>query len=145
MKHDPRRLIILISIFSLLAVLVLNFFFFQKSDQDTYLQALQDRVQAVDKEFDEDFIQILMNVRPDDTLSFGQISTPVHSHPFLSAFFILFPTGRKERRFLMYIIRTDHQVNYHASDSHIKPDRVCKFNNFSVLHTLICISVVIGK
>ncbi|WP_425637440.1 sensor histidine kinase [Algoriphagus yeomjeoni] len=87
MKHDSRRLIILISIFSLLAVLILNFFFFQKSDQDTYLQALQDRIQAVDKEFDEDFIQILMDVRPDDTLSFGQISTPVHKHPF----FILSP------------------------------------------------------
>ncbi|WP_192346692.1 HAMP domain-containing sensor histidine kinase [Algoriphagus sp. Y33] len=82
MKHDSRSLIILISVFSLLAVLVLNFFFFQKSDQATYLQALQDRVQAVDKEFDEDFIQVLMDVRPDDTLSFGQISTPAHKHPF---------------------------------------------------------------
>lgn len=87
MKHDSRRLIILISIFSLLAVLILNFFFFQKNDQDTYLQALQDRIQAVDQEFDEDFIQILMDVRPDDSLSFGQISTPVHKHPF----FILNP------------------------------------------------------
>ena len=87
MKHDSRRLVILISIFSLLAVLILNFFFFQKNDQDTYLQALQDRIQAVDEEFDEDFIQILMDVRPDDTLSFGQISTPVHKHPF----FILSP------------------------------------------------------
>ncbi|MDR7130421.1 signal transduction histidine kinase [Algoriphagus sp. 4150] len=82
MKHDSRRLIILISVFSLLAVLILNFFFFQKSDQEIYLQALQDRVQAVDKEFDEDFIQILMDVKPDDTLSFGQISRPAHRHPF---------------------------------------------------------------
>ncbi len=87
MKHDSRRLIILISIFSLLAVLILNFFFFQKGDQETYLQDLEDRVQAVDKEFDADFIQILMDVRPDDTLSFWQISTPVHSYPF----FILSP------------------------------------------------------
>ncbi|PZX55989.1 phospho-acceptor domain-containing protein [Algoriphagus ratkowskyi] len=87
MKHDSRRLIILISIFSLLAVLILNFFFFQKSDQDTYLQALQDRVQKVDRAFDEDFIRVLMDVRPDDTLSFGQTSTPNHSYPF----FILSP------------------------------------------------------
>ncbi|PZX48890.1 sensor histidine kinase [Algoriphagus chordae] len=87
MKHDARRLIILISIFSLLAVLILNFFFFQKNEQDTYLQALQDRVQAVDKEFDEDFIQILMDVRPDDSLSFAQITTPFHRYPF----FILSP------------------------------------------------------
>ncbi len=54
MKHDSRRLVILVSIFSLLAVLILNFFFFQKSDQESYFQALQDRIQAVDKEFDED-------------------------------------------------------------------------------------------
>jgi signal transduction histidine kinase len=87
MKHDSRRLIILISIFSLLAVLILNFFFFQKKDQETYLQALQDRIQTADKEFDADFIQVLMDIRPDDTLSFGQVSAPSHSYPF----FILSP------------------------------------------------------
>ncbi len=82
MSKESRRLIILVSIFSLLAVVILNFFFFQKSDQELYFQTLQERIQAVDREFDEDFIQILMDVRPDDTLSFRQISAPVHQHPF---------------------------------------------------------------
>ncbi len=82
MKHDSRRLIILISIFSLLAVIVLNFFFFQKSDQEIYLQALEDRVQEVDQEFDEDFIQILMDAKLADSLSFSQLSSQSHRHPF---------------------------------------------------------------
>ncbi|MCE7055669.1 HAMP domain-containing histidine kinase [Algoriphagus sp. AGSA1] len=82
MKHDSRRLIILISVFSLLAVIVLNFFFFQKSDQEVYLQALEDRVQEVDQEFDEDFIQILMDAKLTDTLSFSQLSSQSHRHPF---------------------------------------------------------------
>ncbi|MDG1278392.1 MAG: ATP-binding protein [Algoriphagus sp.] len=89
MSHESRRLIILISAFLLLAVLVLNFFFFQKSDEETYLQDLQDRIQAVDREFDEDFIQVLMEFRNEDSLSFGKLSIPDHRHPF----FILNKSG----------------------------------------------------
>ncbi|MFT6895428.1 MAG: two-component system nitrogen regulation sensor histidine kinase NtrY, partial [Algoriphagus sp.] len=89
MNHEIRRLVILISVFSLLVVLILNFFFLQKSDQESYLKDLQDRIQAVDREFDEDFIQILMDVRNEDTLSFLKISNPIHKHPF----FILNPSG----------------------------------------------------
>ncbi len=82
MNHETRRLVILISVFSLLVVLIFNFFFFQKSNQETYLKDLQDRIQAVDHEFDEDFIQILMDVRNEDSLSFSKISSPIHKHPF---------------------------------------------------------------
>lgn len=81
MKHDSRRLIILISAFSLLTVLVLNFFFFQKSEQESYLDALEKGIQQVDRDFDEDFVQILMNVNP-DSLSFSQISSSRHKYPF---------------------------------------------------------------
>lgn len=90
MNHQTRKLIFLVSMFSLLVVLILNFFFFQKSDQESYLKDLQDRIQAVDREFDEDFIQILMDVRNDDSLSFSKISNPIHKHPF----FILNPSGK---------------------------------------------------
>ncbi|MFT7381752.1 MAG: two-component system nitrogen regulation sensor histidine kinase NtrY, partial [Roseivirga sp.] len=78
MNHETRRLVILISVFSLLVVLILNFFFLQKSDQESYLKDLQDRIQAVDREFDEDFIQILMDVRNEDTVSFLKITNPIH-------------------------------------------------------------------
>ncbi|EAZ80584.2 putative His Kinase A (phosphoacceptor) domain protein [Algoriphagus machipongonensis] len=77
----------MISVFSLLTVLVLNFFFFQKSEEKIYLQALQERIQNVDQEFDEDFIQILMNVRSSDSISFEKLTAIPNSHPY----FILSP------------------------------------------------------
>jgi signal transduction histidine kinase len=89
MSQKFRRLIIVISVFLLLVVLVLNFFFFQKSDEVTYLQDLQKRVQTIDREFDEDFIKVLMEFRNDDSLSFNILSLPDHQHPF----FLLDKTG----------------------------------------------------
>ena len=90
MSQESRRLIILVSIFSLLAVLILNFFFFQKSEEEAGLLALQDQVQKVDNEFDEDFIEMLMAVRPDVQITYDHISTVGHKHPF----FLLDPTGK---------------------------------------------------
>ncbi|MGM0945980.1 MAG: ATP-binding protein [Bacteroidota bacterium] len=82
MNHELRRLIILISAFSLLAVLILNFFFFQKGEEESFFEALQEEVLEVDREFDEDFIQVLMAIRPDEDITFEKISTPYHKHPF---------------------------------------------------------------
>ncbi len=82
MNQQIRRLVLLISVFSLLAVLILNFFFFQKSDEETYFQALQERIQTVDRQFDDDFIQILMDVKSLDSISFDELSRPQHRHPF---------------------------------------------------------------
>ncbi|MBN3584258.1 two-component sensor histidine kinase [Algoriphagus aestuarii] len=82
MSYESRRLIILVSVFSLLAVLVLNFFFFQKSDEERYLEILQEKIQKVDREFDEDFIQILMNVKTTDSISFTSLGASPHIHPF---------------------------------------------------------------
>lgn len=82
MTQQSRRLIILVSIFSLLAVLILNFFFFQKSEEESGFAALQEKIQQVDKEFDEDFIEILMTVRPNDQITFDHISTVGHKNPF---------------------------------------------------------------
>ncbi|MBB6328812.1 signal transduction histidine kinase [Algoriphagus iocasae] len=82
MSYESRRLIILVSVFSLLAVLVLNFFFFQKSDEERYLEILQEKIQKVDREFDEDFIQIIMNVKSTDSISFTSLGASQHNHPF---------------------------------------------------------------
>lgn len=87
MNYESRRLIILVSVFSLLIVLILNFFFFQKSDEESFLQTLQERVQKVDREFDEDFIQILPNLRSADSISFENLSSLENFHPY----FILSP------------------------------------------------------
>lgn len=82
MSFKTRRLIILVSVLSLLTVLVLNFFFFPKSEEEKYFETIQSKIQAVENQFDEDFIQILMDVSPDDTITFAQVSNADHFHPF---------------------------------------------------------------
>lgn len=82
MSFKTRRLIILVSVVSLLIVLVLNFFVFQKSEEEKYFEAIQAKIQKVDSQFDEDFIRVLMDVRPEDSVTFAQVSNPDHSHPF---------------------------------------------------------------
>ncbi|WP_296705082.1 ATP-binding protein [Algoriphagus sp.] len=82
MSYESRRLIILVSVFSLLTVLILNFFFFQKSDEERYLETLQEKIQKVDREFDEDFIQILMNVSSTDSIFFRNMELSEHAHPY---------------------------------------------------------------
>lgn len=82
MSHETRRLIILISVISLLAVLLLNFFFFQKGVEQTFFDDLQERISEVDRSFDEDFITILMNSRPEDSISFAVIDQVENKHLF---------------------------------------------------------------
>src|SRR5690606_18126810 len=82
MNFQTRRLIILISIISLLIVLVLNFFVFLKSEEEKYFDAVQHKIQRVDRQFDEDFIQVLMDVRPEDSITFDRVSSPDHKYPF---------------------------------------------------------------
>lgn len=83
-------MIILVSVISLLIALVLNFFVFQKSEEEKYFEAIQSKIQKVDRQFDEDFIQVLMNVRPEDSITFEQVSSPAHIHPF----FVLDTSGK---------------------------------------------------
>lgn len=81
MSYVSRRLIILVSVFSLLAVLVLHFFFFQKSETETYLQDLQEKILQVDKQFDEDYVQLMMDLPTEGSLSFDLISNTKHHFP----------------------------------------------------------------
>ncbi|HSF53545.1 MAG TPA: ATP-binding protein [Algoriphagus sp.] len=89
MSFQTRRLVILISVISLLIVLILNFFVFQKSEEEKYVEAIQKKIQRVDRQFDEDFIRVLMEVRPEEPISFERVSNPDHRHPF----FVLDPSG----------------------------------------------------
>ncbi len=90
MNFQTRRLVILISIISLLIVLVLNFFVFQKSEEEKYFEAIQHKIQRVDRQFDEDFNQVIMDVRPEDSITFDRVSSPDHRHPF----FLLDSSGK---------------------------------------------------
>jgi two-component system, NtrC family, nitrogen regulation sensor histidine kinase NtrY len=90
MSLKTRRLVILISVISILIALILNFFVFQKSEEEKYFGAVQAKIQKVDRQFDEDFIRFLMDVRPEDPITFEQVSTLNHSHPF----FLLDTSGK---------------------------------------------------
>ncbi|GAA0879761.1 HAMP domain-containing sensor histidine kinase [Algoriphagus jejuensis] len=81
MSFQTRRLVILISIISLLIVLILNFFVFQKSEEEKYFEAIQKKIQRVDSQFDEDFIGVLMEIRPEDSVTFDRVSSPDSRHP----------------------------------------------------------------
>ncbi len=90
MNFQTRRLVILTSIVFLLTVLIFNFFVFQKSEEEKYFEAIQKKIQRVDRQFDEDFIGVLMEIRPEDSITFERISHPDHRHPF----FVLDTSGQ---------------------------------------------------
>lgn len=82
MSLPLRSLAIWASVILLVIVLVLNFFVFSQSEEEVYFEALQAKIDKVDKEFDEDFIQVLMDVRPEDSLNYRVISDQKHQHPY---------------------------------------------------------------
>jgi two-component system, NtrC family, nitrogen regulation sensor histidine kinase NtrY len=90
MSLKTRRLVILISVISLLFVLILNFFVLQKSEEEKYFESIQAKIQKVNTQFDEDFIRVLMDVRPEDSITFERVSNPNHTHPF----FLLDTSGK---------------------------------------------------
>lgn len=104
MSLPLRSLVIWSSVVLLLIVLILNFFVFSKTEEDVFFEALQAKIHKVDREFDEDFIQVLMDVRPEDSLSFRVISDHSHQHPY----FILDQAGR-----LLYW--SDYELTWDAS------------------------------
>ncbi len=81
MKLPLRTLVILSSVIILFIALILNFFVFQKSQEEEYLEAIETRIQEIDIRFDEDYIQVLMDIRPEDSLSFSRISSKSYSYP----------------------------------------------------------------
>ncbi|GAB3653919.1 HAMP domain-containing sensor histidine kinase [Echinicola sediminis] len=69
-----RRLILILAIMLMAVVLAINFY---SSPTDNYQKALKQiemKIRAVAKEFDEDFIHLLMHNRPDKQLSFQTLN-----------------------------------------------------------------------
>lgn len=90
MNFQTRRLVILISVVSLLIALVLNFFVFQQSEEENYFEGIQYKIQRVDRQFDEDFVKVLTDVRSEDSISYDRVSRPDHQYPF----FVLDTSGK---------------------------------------------------
>lgn len=70
--------------FSVLAIgLLLAFYFFAdfNRDEELLLKPLQQRIQLIEKEFDQDFIELLMRNRPEDGITFSSLSIKF-KHPY---------------------------------------------------------------
>ncbi|SIS97903.1 ATP-binding protein [Belliella pelovolcani] len=76
-----KRLILLSSIFAIGILLAMNYFVGRGHSIDKFSDPIQERINEIEKEFDEDFITLLMNNRPEDTLNFSKLIIDNH-HPY---------------------------------------------------------------
>lgn len=88
MKLSLRSILLAGTVLLLPIALILNFFVFQKSQEETYLEAIEKKIQLVDVEFIQDQ-ELFLRQLGTDTLNFDQISNTESLHPF----FIIRPSG----------------------------------------------------
>jgi hypothetical protein len=81
MKLSIRGILLLGSVLLLPVVLILNFFVYQKSQEETYIQAIEKKVHAVEIAFNQDFELFQRQGGNPDSLSFARVSGglfPIH-------------------------------------------------------------------
>ncbi|UCS95406.1 two-component sensor histidine kinase [Echinicola marina] len=76
-----RRLILIFAIISMAIVLAINFFSSPLHPEEKAIQKIEDKIQIIAQQFDDDFIQLLMNNRPEKQISFSSLNFP-SQHPF---------------------------------------------------------------
>lgn len=81
MKLSIRGILLLGSVLLLPLVLILNFFVYQKSLEETYIQAIEKKVHAVEIAFNQDFQLFQRQGGNPDSLSFSRISSASFAHP----------------------------------------------------------------
>ena len=82
MKLSIRGILLLGSVLLLPVVLILNFFVYQKSQEETYIQAIEKKVHAVEIAFNQDFELFQRQGGNPDSLSFARVSGGSFSYPF---------------------------------------------------------------
>ncbi len=82
MKLPFRRLLLIGSVLLLPVTLILNFFVYQKSQEEEYLEAIEKKIHAVETAFTQDFELFFALGSQADSLSFERISRGTYSHPF---------------------------------------------------------------
>lgn len=93
MKLSFRNLLLLGSVLLLPVALILNFFVYQKSQEEEYVQAIEKKIHGVETGFNQDFDWYQNQEGKLDSLSFDGISSGNYSYPF----FIV--NSEKELRF----------------------------------------------
>jgi len=81
MKLSLRSILLAGTVLLLPIALILNFFVFQKSQEETYLEAIEKKIQQVDAQFVQDQ-ELFLRQLGTDTLSFERISSNPSIHPF---------------------------------------------------------------
>ena len=107
MKLSIRSILLFGSVLLLPVVLTLNFFVYQKSQEETYIQAIEKRVHAVEVAFNLDFELFQRLGTGQDSLSFERVSSEAYSYPF----FIVNP--QKE---LQYWSTNDFSLDFSTVD-----------------------------
>ncbi len=79
--HKIKRVPLFIALISLGVFLAVNFMFSRKDDSEKLVQPISKKIQKIDLQFDEDYIAILMANRPDEALSFTNLTIPTN-HPY---------------------------------------------------------------
>jgi len=82
MTQVSRRWIFLASVLSILLLLILYFFFFPKNEETVAYEDLQKKISVIDAQLDQDFINILMSARPEDSVTFETITRINSEYPY---------------------------------------------------------------
>jgi hypothetical protein len=82
MKLSIRSILLLGSVLLLPIVLILNFFVYQKSQEEQYIQAIEKKVHSVEATFNQDFEVFQRQGSPLDSLSFERVSSGTYAYPF---------------------------------------------------------------
>ena len=82
MKLSIRSILLLGTVLLLPIVLILNFFVYQKSQEETYVQAIEKKIHAVEATFNEDFDLFKRVGNRQDSLSFERMSQEGYTFPF---------------------------------------------------------------
>jgi hypothetical protein len=69
-----KRIWLLFSLLGIGVLLSLFFFFSQSNSQQQFLRPVESKIHQIEREFDEDFLEILMQNRPKNTLNFTSLS-----------------------------------------------------------------------
>lgn len=81
MKLPLRSILLAGTVLLLPIALILNFFVFQKSQEETYLEAIEEKIQQVEVQFVQDQ-ELFLRQLGSDTVSFDRISISESTHPF---------------------------------------------------------------
>ena len=81
MKLPFRRILLIGSVLLLLLTLILNFFVYQKSQEEEYLEAIEKKIHAVENAFNQDFQVFLAQGNPAESFSFERVSSGSYTYP----------------------------------------------------------------